>query len=132
MFKISRQRLPIDRPRGDPDEARLYPAYPDPCRVQPGRVEGVQTVTLDVNNKAYAKLLVKVLPQPIRDDREHARLTEMLLGLDERDDLTPEEEALAEVLTLLIEDYGGKTLPYASGIAKPIAASARGRTRIEA
>ncbi|MGO4879472.1 MAG: helix-turn-helix domain-containing protein [Bryobacteraceae bacterium] len=69
------------------------------------------SVTLDVNNKAYAKLLVKVLPQPIRDDREHARLTEMLLGLDERDDLTPEEEALAEVLTLLIEDYEEKRYP---------------------
>jgi len=35
----------------------------------------------------------------------------MLLGLDERDNLTPEEEALAEVLTLLIEDYEGKRYP---------------------
>jgi len=69
------------------------------------------SVTADVSNTAYAKLLVKVLPQPIRDDREHARLTEMLLRLDERDDLTPEEEALAEMLTLLIEDYEGKRYP---------------------
>ena len=29
----------------------------------------------------------------------------MLLQLDEREDLSSEEEALAEVLTLLIEDY---------------------------
>jgi HTH-type transcriptional regulator/antitoxin HigA len=35
----------------------------------------------------------------------------MLLRLDERDDLTPEEEALAEVLTLLIEDYEEKRYP---------------------
>jgi len=72
------------------------------------------SVTLALNNTAYAKLLVKVLPRPIRDDPEHARLTQMLLGLDERDDLTPEEEALAEVLTLLIEDYEDKRHPMPS------------------
>jgi HTH-type transcriptional regulator/antitoxin HigA len=35
----------------------------------------------------------------------------MLLQLDEREDLSPEEEALAEVLTLLIEDYEEKYHP---------------------
>ena len=69
------------------------------------------SVTLQMNEAAYAKLLVKVLPRPIGDDRENARLTQMLLRLDERDDLTPEEEALAEVLTLLIEDYEEKRYP---------------------
>ena len=34
----------------------------------------------------------------------------MLLQLDEREDLSPEEEALAEVLTLLVEDYEEKLL----------------------
>ncbi len=40
----------------------------------------------------------------------------MLSRLDERDDLSPEEEALAEVLTLLIEDYEERhhPLPRAS------------------
>lgn len=38
-------------------------------------------------------------------------LTQVLLGLDEREDLSPEEEALAEVLTLLIEDYENKHHP---------------------
>jgi HTH-type transcriptional regulator/antitoxin HigA len=69
------------------------------------------SVALQMNNAAYAKLLVKVLPRPIREDREHERLTQMLLRLDERDDLSPEEEALAEVLTLLIEDYEEKCYP---------------------
>ena len=69
------------------------------------------SVTLQMNEAAYAKLLVQVLPRPIGDDRENARLTQMLLRLDERDDLTPEEEALAEVLTLLIEDYEEKRYP---------------------
>jgi HTH-type transcriptional regulator/antitoxin HigA len=69
------------------------------------------SVALQMNNAVYAKLLVKVLPRPIREDREHERLTQMLLRLDERDDLSPEEEALAEVLTLLIEDYEEKRYP---------------------
>lgn len=34
-----------------------------------------------------------------------------LLALDERDNLSPEEEALAELLTLLIEDYEEKHHP---------------------
>jgi hypothetical protein len=33
------------------------------------------------------------------------------LALDECDDLSPEEEALAEILTLLIEDYEEKHYP---------------------
>ena len=69
------------------------------------------STTLDIDRSAYAKLLAKSLPRPIRDDREHARLTQTLLDLDERDSLTPEEEALAEVLTLLIEDYEEKRYP---------------------
>jgi len=36
----------------------------------------------------------------------------MLLQLDEREELSPEEEALAEVLTLLIEDYEDKYHRY--------------------
>lgn len=68
------------------------------------------SIALQINNTAYAKLLVKVLPRPILDDREHERLTHTLLHLDESD-LTPEEEALAEVLTLLIQDYEEKRYP---------------------
>jgi HTH-type transcriptional regulator/antitoxin HigA len=60
---------------------------------------------IKIDDSAYAKLLVKSLPRPIRTHAEHARLTAMLLELDEREDLSPEEEALAEVFTLLIEDY---------------------------
>ena len=61
--------------------------------------------TLEINDSAYAKLLARSLPRPIRSDEEHARFISLLLDLDEREDLPPEEEALAEVLTLLIEDY---------------------------
>jgi HTH-type transcriptional regulator/antitoxin HigA len=67
--------------------------------------------TTEIKNSVYAKLLAKSLPRPIRTEAEHERATEMLLELDERDDLSPEREALAEVLTLLIEDYEEKYHP---------------------
>lgn len=70
--------------------------------------------TTEIREPVYAELLVKSLPRPIRTDAEHARLTASLLALDERDDLSPEEEALAEILTLLIEDYEEKHHPFAS------------------
>ena len=69
------------------------------------------SATIEIKDSVYAKLLVKSLPRPIHSVAEHARLTEMLLRLDEREDLSPEEDALAEVLTLLIEDYEEKYHP---------------------
>jgi HTH-type transcriptional regulator/antitoxin HigA len=66
---------------------------------------------IEINNARYAKLLAKSLPRPIRTAAEHTRLIKTLLELDERDGLSPEEEALAEVLTLLIEDYEEKYHP---------------------
>jgi HTH-type transcriptional regulator/antitoxin HigA len=47
----------------------------------------------------------------IQSEDEHQRLMQILLELDEREDLSPEEEALAEVLTLLIEDSEEKRHP---------------------
>ncbi len=67
--------------------------------------------TARVKDSVYGKLLAKSLPRPIRTQAEHERLTGMLLELDERDRISPEEEALAEVLTLLIEHYEEKYHP---------------------
>jgi HTH-type transcriptional regulator/antitoxin HigA len=69
------------------------------------------STTIDIRDPVYAELLAQCLPRPIRSEAEHARFTASLLALDERDDLSPEEEALAEVLTLLIEDYEEKYHP---------------------
>ena len=38
-------------------------------------------------------------------------MTELLLKLDEREDLSAEEEQLAEMLTILIEDFEAKRYP---------------------
>ena len=64
-----------------------------------------------IKENAYGKLLAKALPRPIHSEAENERLTALLLDLDERDDLSPEEEALAEIITLLIEDYEEKHYP---------------------
>jgi len=75
----------------------------------------MRTITA-IRDSVYAELLAKSLPRPIRTDAEHAHFAGTLLTLDEREDLSPEEEALAEVLTLLIEDYEEKhhPLPHVS------------------
>jgi HTH-type transcriptional regulator/antitoxin HigA len=64
-----------------------------------------------IKDSVYAKLLARSLPRPIRTRAKHARLSGLLLELDEREEPSPEEEALAEVLTLLIEDYEEKYHP---------------------
>ena len=69
------------------------------------------SAALEINDSVYAKLLAKSLPRPIRTDEEHQRLTALLLELDERGDRTPEEDALAEVVTLLIEDFEDRRYP---------------------
>ena len=69
------------------------------------------STTTEIRDYVYAELLAKSLPRPIRTESERVRITEKLLALDDRDDLSPEEEALAEVLMLLIEDYEEKNYP---------------------
>jgi HTH-type transcriptional regulator/antitoxin HigA len=76
-------------------------------------LEPVST-TIEIKDSVYSKLLAKAAPRPIRTESEHDRLTQILLDLDEREDISPEEEALAEVLTLLIEDYEAKYHPLPS------------------
>jgi HTH-type transcriptional regulator/antitoxin HigA len=69
------------------------------------------STTIGIKDSVYARLLAKSLPRPVRNEAERERLTRMLLELDEREDLSPEEQALAEVLTLLIEDYEERRHP---------------------
>jgi len=66
---------------------------------------------LEINDSAYRKLLAKSLPRPIQTDEEHERMTVLLLELDERPQRTPEQAALAELLTLLITDYEESRYP---------------------
>jgi HTH-type transcriptional regulator / antitoxin HigA len=65
--------------------------------------------TLD--EKSYGQLLRRTLPHVIRTEQECTRLTEELIQLDNRDDLTLEEKELAELLTVLISDYEQRRYP---------------------
>lgn len=65
----------------------------------------MSTTTIDLDEKSYGQLLRRALPHVIRTDQELARLTDELQRLDQHDDPTPEERELAELLTVLIEEY---------------------------
>jgi HTH-type transcriptional regulator/antitoxin HigA len=60
---------------------------------------------------SYGQLPQRTLLQVIRAEEECARLTEELMRLDERDDPTLEERELAELLTVLINDYEQRRYP---------------------
>jgi len=72
-----------------------------------------------VDQKAYRKLLSKVVPVVIHTDEENERYLTQLEALHDRADLTTEEQRIAELLTLLIEAYEGKR--YRLAPASPIA-----------
>jgi HTH-type transcriptional regulator/antitoxin HigA len=71
----------------------------------------MSTTTIDLDEKTYGRLLKRTLPHVIRSEEELARLTGELMRLDARDDLTPEERELAELLTVLIGEYEERRYP---------------------
>jgi HTH-type transcriptional regulator / antitoxin HigA len=66
----------------------------------------------------YADLLVKALPSVIHNEKENERYLAMLEELDRKSKLSPAEQRLAELLTLLIENFEEKA--YALKPARPI------------
>ncbi len=64
-----------------------------------------------LNKKTYGQLLGRALPHVIHTEEECERLTNELLRLDEREDVSPEENELAELLTVLIDEYEGRRYP---------------------
>jgi HTH-type transcriptional regulator/antitoxin HigA len=67
----------------------------------------------------YGALLKKVPPKVIRTEKENEAYTEILYELDQRSKrLTAAEKELAELLTLLIEDFEEKR--YRLPRAKPV------------
>lgn len=77
----------------------------------------MSTTTIDLDEKTYGQLLGRTLPHVIHTDEECERLTNELLRLDERDNPSPEEKELAELLTVLIDEYEERRYPI--GKASP-------------
>jgi HTH-type transcriptional regulator/antitoxin HigA len=66
-------------------------------------MEKMSTLTI---NREYTALLKKVPPKVVRTEKENEAYTEILYDLDRRGKmLTSAEKELAELLTLLIEDF---------------------------
>jgi HTH-type transcriptional regulator/antitoxin HigA len=69
-------------------------------------MEAMSTAT---SRPEYATLLAKTLPAVIHSEKENEHYTALLEELDHRQEkLTPAEQRLAELLTLLIEDFEQK------------------------
>jgi len=61
-----------------------------------------------INAEEYARLIAAALPIPPKTEAENERLIAALTALDEREDLTPAEQAFAELLAIVIEDFEEK------------------------
>jgi HTH-type transcriptional regulator/antitoxin HigA len=71
----------------------------------------MSTITLELDEKSYGQLLRRTLPHVIHTDEECDRLTSELMRLDERENRTPEEKEMAELLTVLIDEYETRRYP---------------------
>ena len=69
------------------------------------------TITVELDPKVYGRLVGRARPQIIRTEEEYERLAEELVKLDETEEISPEEQELAELLTLLIDDYEERRYP---------------------
>ncbi len=73
-------------------------------------------MTANVDEKKYGLLLMEVLPSAISSEEEHERMTEqvdrlMTKGIRENG-LSPEEEKLLDLLSVLIENYEDEHYPF--------------------
>jgi len=71
----------------------------------------MSTMTIDLDEKTYGRLLRRTLPHVIRTEEEHDRLANELLRLDERENPSAEERELAELLTVLIDEFEERRYP---------------------
>ncbi len=71
----------------------------------------MSTMTIELDEQTYRQLLGRTLPHVIHTDEECERLTNELMRLDEREELSAEERELAELLTVLIDEYEQRRYP---------------------
>lgn len=69
------------------------------------------TTAIQIDEKTYGQLLRRALPHVIRTKEDYERLGSELLRLDELESPTPEQKELAELLTVLIEEYEERRYP---------------------
>jgi HTH-type transcriptional regulator/antitoxin HigA len=78
-------------------------------------------VVATIDERLYGKLLARTLPKVIETERDNERMLAELEKLDTRGTpLTPEEEKLAQLMTVLIEQFENSHYPL--GHARPVEA----------
>ncbi len=65
-------------------------------------------MTLTINQEIYSQLLSTYQPRIIKTEQENEQFLEIVEELLARNDLTPEENTLLELLVKLIEDFEDK------------------------
>ncbi len=65
-------------------------------------------MTALTNSPAYVQLLARIPPKVIHSEAENEHYLEALYALDQKRALTREEKQLADLLTLLVEDFEDK------------------------
>lgn len=69
------------------------------------------TTAIHLDEKAYGQLLKRTLPHVIHTDEECARLTDELMRIDNLEKPSAEERGLADLLTVLIQEYEERRYP---------------------
>ena len=89
-------------------------AYSDKFNVNRSRCGGKSTyvresrrmkIKAEFDEVKYAAILSQYQPRPIHTEKDNQRAMDILEGLNANGELTPELEALAEILTTLIENF---------------------------
>ena len=76
----------------------------------------MSTITIDLDTKRYGRLLAKALPAVIKSEDENNRMLAIIEDLMKKGEsnLTPEEDALLELLVDLVHDYEERHYPLPS------------------
>lgn len=69
-------------------------------------------MTLTINPETYGKLLTQYLPKVITNEAENQRALDIAETLSNKQDLTPEEEQLLDLLVTLIENFESKQYTF--------------------
>ena len=64
-----------------------------------------------INPRKYGRLCAEIIPKVIENDEEFDRLVLKMEEIDFKENPSPEEEALAALLSRLIQDYDDRNFP---------------------
>src|SRR5438552_4001457 len=92
---------------------RLPKSHPQARGIRRGGMEAMSTTIEDLDLKRYGRLLARAVPKVIKSEEENERALAIVESLMKKaeEDMTPEEGALLELLTDLIEDFEEKAYP---------------------